>query len=307
MINIIDSFIVVLTYSICYGLLKKVFLINDSEQNLKKEIDDLKQAISDTTNIEHLNKILQWWIRNIFKTNFSKVFIFDDTEEYAELRKYFSQSLWEKVFINDFVFIEENKTKFNKNLILKNLDKDTMLVFPIFNTDSKLAWLYFLWKKPFWDFYTVNEIKVFFSLVKFLGLHLKYLVTYKKIQDYSLQLDQRIDDKTIEYNDLINKQKEFISMISHEIRSPIWSTIFQVDSLLDYIDQNKVSATEVKNTIKSIGDQLVNIGELLKKLFSIQYFDTRDVVLLKEKVQIWTLLGCWYAEWTRKVSRRKTF
>lgn len=91
-------------------------------------------------------------MRNIFKTNFQS-FIFDDTEEYNELRKYFSQSLW-KVFINDIVFIEENKTKFNKSLILKNLDKDTMLVFLYFNTDSKLAWLYFTSKRNHFEFYS---------------------------------------------------------------------------------------------------------------------------------------------------------
>lgn len=288
--NAIDSIIVVILFFIVYEGLWKFFLVENSENILKQNIDILKQALLESTTIDNLNKILQWWIRKIFKTNFSKVILFEDNEEYSELKKYFSQSLWEKVFINDIVFIEENKSKFNKNLIVKNLDKDIMLVFPIFNTDSKIIWLYFLWKKPFWDFYTMNEIKIFFSLVKFLWLHLKYLVTYKKIQDYSLQLDQRIDDKTIEYNDLINKQKEFISMISHEIRSPIWSTIFQVDSLVDSINKDKISTIEIKYTIKDIWDQLVNIGELLKKLFSIQYFDTRDVVLLKEKIQMWNLL-----------------
>lgn len=122
--------------------------------------------------------------------------------------------------------------------------------------------------------------------MRFLALHIKYLSTYKKIQDYSLQLDQRIDDKTIEYNDLINQQKEFISMISHEIRSPIGSTIFQLDNLMDDIDTRKISPIDFKKNIQNISEQLMNIGELLKKLFSIQYFDTRDVVLLKEKIQI---------------------
>jgi signal transduction histidine kinase len=48
-----------------------------------------------------------------------------------------------------------------------------------------------------------------------------------------VNLDKKVDEKTIEYNNLINKQKEFISMISHEIRSPISSAIFQSDSMID--------------------------------------------------------------------------
>ncbi len=297
--NIIDSSIVIIGYSMFHYLLKKIFLTNDSEQKIKQNIENLKQSISDTTTLEHLNKILQWGIRKICKTNSSKVILFENKEELSQLKKYFSNSLREKIFINDVVFIEENKRKFNKDLILKEIDKDTMLVFPIMNSQWKIVWLYFIWKKIFWDFYTVHEIKILSSLVKFIGIHLKYLSTYIKIQDYSLQLDQRIDDKTIEYNNLINKQKEFISMISHEIRSPIGSTIFQIDSLIDEIDKNKITTVAIKKNVKNIGDQLIQIGELLKKLFSIQYFDTRNVVLLKEKIHIWALLEKEYEMYTR--------
>ena len=104
--------------------------------------------------------------------------------------------------------------------------------------------------------------------------------------DLSKNLDKKVDEKTIEYNDLINKQKEFISMISHEVRSPIGSTIFQIDSLIDESEQKEMSHQELRKRLRSLCDQLVNIGELLKKLFSIQYFETRNVTLLKEKIDI---------------------
>ena len=57
--NIIDSFIVIIVYCIFNKLLKKLFLINDSEQKIKQDIDILKQSISDTTTTELLNRILQ--------------------------------------------------------------------------------------------------------------------------------------------------------------------------------------------------------------------------------------------------------
>lgn len=102
-----------------------------------------------------------------------------------------------------------------------------------------------------------------------------------------MTLDMRIDKKTIEYNDLINKQKEFISMISHEVRSPIGSAVFQIDSLIDDVKINKnISLEEISENLKAIGEQIANIGELLRKLFSVQYFDTRKVVLLKENIDI---------------------
>jgi hypothetical protein len=49
----------------------------------------------------------------------------------------------------------------------------------------------------------------------------------------NINLDKKIDEKTIEYNNLLNKQTDFISMISHEIKSPLGSCIFQIDSIID--------------------------------------------------------------------------
>jgi signal transduction histidine kinase len=53
------------------------------------------------------------------------------------------------------------------------------------------------------------------------------------MQDVNINLDKKIDEKTIEYNNLLNKQTDFISMISHEIKSPLGSCIFQIDSIID--------------------------------------------------------------------------
>ncbi len=60
--------------------------------------------------------------------------------------------------------------------------------------------------------------------------------TYAQLQDVSINLDRKVDEKTIEYNDLINKQKEFISVISHEIKAPITNAVFQSDGLLDDLE-----------------------------------------------------------------------
>jgi hypothetical protein len=37
--------------------------------------------------------------------------------------------------------------------------------------------------------------------------------TYKKLQNISINLDKKVDEKTIEFNNLLNKQKEFIAYV----------------------------------------------------------------------------------------------
>jgi len=62
---------------------------------------------------------------------------------------------------------------------------------------------------------------------------LQYLKTYSKIEDLTINLDKKVDEKTIEYNTLLSHQKDFISLVSHEVKGPISSAIFQADSILD--------------------------------------------------------------------------
>jgi len=63
-----------------------------------------------------------------------------------------------------------------------------------------------------------------------------YIDIYTKINYLTIDLDKEVDKKTIEYNNLINKQKEFISIASHEIKTPIMSASLQVESIVDDIE-----------------------------------------------------------------------
>lgn len=152
--------------------------------------------------------------------------------------------------------------------------------------------------KPLGDFYTINEIDILQELVSFLELQMKYIKTYGQIRDLSVNLDKKVDEKTMEYNNLINRQKEFISVISHEIKSPIASAIFQADSILDEIDKG-IAPDALKSEVSMLNDQLIRTGDLLAKLFSIQYFDTNHVTLFREKVQISRMLETEYEVYSR--------
>jgi two-component system sensor histidine kinase VicK len=99
-------------------------------------------------------------------------------------------------------------------------------------------------------------------------------------------LDKKIDEKTMQYNTLLNKQKDFISLISHEIKWPVGSSIFQVDCLLDDITDWKYDKKYLKKELWLLNDQLFKIWDLTNKLFSIEKYDIWKIVLLKEKIKV---------------------
>ncbi|MBP9780063.1 HAMP domain-containing histidine kinase [Candidatus Gracilibacteria bacterium] len=86
------------------------------------------------------------------------------------------------------------------------------------------------------------------------------------------------------YKDTIERQSDFIGMISHEIKTPITSAILQSESIMQDINSGDKSQKYLKNEITLLNVQLVRTGELLSKLFSVQYYDTHDVVLTREKI-----------------------
>ncbi len=86
------------------------------------------------------------------------------------------------------------------------------------------------------------------------------------------------------YKDTIERQSDFIWMISHEIKTPITSAILQSESIMQDINSGDKSQKYLKNEITLLNVQLVRTGELLSKLFSVQYYDTHDVVLTREKI-----------------------
>ena len=230
-------------------------------------------------------------MNHLLKIKLCEIRIFEAHHEISELQRYFESDLTRKMFINDIVFLEEKKNKFNKELVLKELPEDAFLVLPLFNrARSSNTGIVILGVKPFGDSYSSKEIEVIAGFLLNLEIHIKYIHTYEQINELTINLDKKVDEKTIEYNNLINQQKEFIGLISHEIKSPIANAIFQADSLLDDIEAETISRDEISEQLRTLNTQLIHVGDLTSKLFSVQYFDIHAVSLFKEKVQIGYML-----------------
>lgn len=274
-------------YNIYFHYLKIFFLWKKWNNSFVMEVLKLKNEIPFISSIDDLNSFLYNRFNNSFKVKCEIVLCNKENRDYWEIRKFFSKEKLNNYFINDIVFIEENSNKFDKVKILKEIKKDYYLVFPILNKNFELVWLFYVWKKLLNDAYYSNEVDALRDFVDFLSGHLKYIRMYDRINDLNINLDKMIDDKTMQYNTLLNRQKDFISLISHEIKWPIWSAIFQVDSLLDDINDNsKIKTSYIKGELDLLNQQLLNVWELANRIFSIEKYDIWNISLLKEKLKI---------------------
>lgn len=116
--SIIDITLGILLFTVIYDFLQKRFLAQSAKVELKNKVRKLEKNVSYLTYLPDLEKYLKMEIKAIFKTSFCELKMFPLQEDKNQFQKYFENSLIDKIFINDIVFIEENKNKFHKDSFL---------------------------------------------------------------------------------------------------------------------------------------------------------------------------------------------
>jgi hypothetical protein len=81
------------------------------------------------TNVQDLNNFLLSESKTRFNINYINLKLINNKQ--SELYNFFTKNLQADIFINDIVFIQENKNKFNYNNILKELNNKVAIVFPL--------------------------------------------------------------------------------------------------------------------------------------------------------------------------------
>lgn len=281
----IDLTIWVLIFIFLYNIFDKLFLWNTSLIKFERNIWWLKKSIAYITSIQDLNIFLSNKFDTIFRIKEVKINLYKNKNS-SEIYNFFTKDLSRDLFINDVLFIEENKHKFNIEKLNKEIPNSLYLVFPLYNNKNELKGVLEIWKKRFSDSYFTEEIKILKEFSGFIVSHIKYIEIYSDINELNLNLDKKVDEKTIEYNNLINKQKEFISVTSHEIKTPIMASAFQVESIVDDIEDWDITEKELKSELLILKNQIFKITDLAKMLFSVEKYDVDKVSLYIEKIKL---------------------
>ncbi len=280
---IFEFFVWLLIY-ICISKFLLLYILPHSKDDvIVNWLSSLKEKIPRLTSKQSLDTFLSQY----FQQNFHiwHIRVIDNRDEcHTEISKYFDSGISRDVFINDTFFIENHKNKFENYKKILDIHKDIYLILPGYDTNWSLKILFEVWRKPLSNVFSREEIIALKSFVVFLQWHLQYISLYKEIQDLSINLDKKVDEKTIEFNNLLNKQKEFIAYVWHEIKNPITNTLFLTDSIKD--DLKWKIDTEVQEDIWILYDELVKVSKLVKYIFSAEKFDLDKVKLYKTQVKL---------------------
>lgn len=278
-----ENIFIIFMFLFFYFLLGKFIFIENKYEKILQKILKIRKNLSYFYDIKEVNRFLSSEFWKIFHTNFAEISLFE-THKTQCLKHYFDK--YKNIFINDIVFLEENKNKFEAEKILFEIHQNTYLVFPLRNISGEYIGHFELWKKYFWDIYTKEEIDIITDFCEYLVDHIKYIQTYKKLYNLNITLDKKVDEKTILFNSLLNKQTDFIAMASHEIKNPLWAAIFQLDSLIDEFKHNEISWDALLKELEILNTQLLKVWNLTKNIFSVQKYDMEKINLHKQNIDI---------------------
>lgn len=283
----------IILFYLFYKYLSKSLFGSWDNDIFEKHIQDFKEKLPFLETKEYLNSFLKSEFKNKLNLGNTSIVFLNDIKnrgKYSELVKYFLVDYSRDIFLNDIVFIDENKTKYDKEKLIDELDEKIWIYIPIFKNRTSIEGFLCVGRKFFSDYYLEWEIEALKSFSTSLQWHLKYLSVYKRIQDLSINLDKQVDEKTIEYNNLLNKQKEFIAYMGHEIKNPITNSIFLCDSLVDEIrwlkEWNVETSKKLDEDGKILYDELIKVSKLVKNIFSTEQFDLNKVKLYRKTTEI---------------------
>jgi signal transduction histidine kinase len=257
-------------------------------ESTRQDIFTLQRDIVPAVTYAKMNDILEHSMKRLFRIQRAEVIVFNEINKktYQAIHKYFSRGWEDNIYIHDVVFQEERHSQWaDIDAIIRELPNHTFLMFPIMD-EAECVGIFILGAKNFRDFYTEEEVRILKNFSYFLSSHVRYIKTYKWLQELTNELDKKVDEKTIEHNNLISQQKEFISVISHEVRSPIGSAIFQTDSIMDDVKDGTYTSASLLWELALLLEKLTNTSEIIQKMFSIQYFNSKNVSLFRIRVSM---------------------
>jgi len=171
---------------------------------------------------------------------------------------------------------ELEREAYNKNIpdvslnqVIKELDKnDFSLVVPI-ELKGKLIGVYLLGPKKSQDPYTQEDLRLLRHVAWEMGFSIDNARSYEELK--------RLDEI----------KSNFISVVSHQLRTPVTVTRCNLELCFDA----DVSRTEKDEAVKSAYDGTISLGRQLDQLITVLEIEEKKIILKKKKLKINNLIN----------------
>ncbi|KKS44096.1 MAG: Signal transduction histidine kinase [Candidatus Azambacteria bacterium GW2011_GWA2_42_9] len=217
-------------------------------------------------------------LQSLKNTNFSLKNI--DASDFKNLKNFFTLSrepiIYEELKYQDADFEIKN--------LLKKLDAGAAL--PIFSK-SRLRAVFILGPKLSEESFSDKDIELLNVFSHQAGTALENIGLYKKIKDYSGELEKKVEKRTSELKQLYDSQSKFLFDISHELQTPISIAKGNLELLSKKENFKKSSGLK---TLGVIDKTLDKMSLLVSNLLSLARIDFNQNKLAGKPVRLNNLL-----------------
>jgi signal transduction histidine kinase len=211
-----------------------------------------------------------------------------------------------------FLIEKDSKTKAEKSKVVrlrKNMKKiEAELCLPLLKND-KINGLIVLGGKISGEPYTKEDLRLLETLSSQISISFQNAKLYEQIEDFSETLQDKVNEQTKELREayeelkrIDNSKTEFISMASHQLRTPLTAIKGYLSLLVEkeYGDLNK-KEEEILINIFNSNERLI---KMVNEMLSISRIDLGKIGLEQKKVQITDMLKSIHREMAIKAKDR---
>lgn len=190
--------------------------------------------------------------------------------------------------------IKEGKTEIFDEVLEGSKCKEIMrkynasLIFPL-KTEGEIVGFLILGEKKSGDIYTAQDIRVLEIITAQLALGVQNAKAYEKTQKFNLILRAEVNRATKELRDVNERLREadkakdeFISMASHEIRTPIAT----LEGYLSILNSQKLKAEAAQEISKRSYESVDRLSTLVKDLLDVSRIDQKRIQISKQPIRL---------------------
>jgi len=262
----------------------KLFFKN--KYDFSEAIYDLSEILNRNLNLEILKKEILFKLKQLLKTKSISLYLKDDLRNKEELIL-FCNYLQNIVKTKKVIFTVEEVTFLLKKTKLKSVksyfdklinNKQNTELFVFLKIKQKIIGIMVLSSKLSDEAYSSDDRNLLKSISYQMSVSIDKARLYKKIKNYSQDLEKKVKERTYEINELQNEQKQIMQDISHGLQTPLTVIKGELELLQKKSPDNKKLITFEKS--------LDRISMFISDLLSLSRLETKQTEIDLKKINL---------------------